>query len=105
MQETIFAELDTLFGSVLDALGVNQDLDLHRFSNLVDMIEAALLENASRPAFTSLGKTITYGELDRLSGDFASYLQNHTDLLPGDRIAVQTPNLIQYPVVVFGALP
>ena len=104
MQETIFAELDTLFGSVLDALGVNQDLDLHRFSNLVDMIEAALLENASRPAFTSLGKTITYGELDRLSGDFASYLQNHTDLLPGDRIAVQTPNLIQYPVVVFGAL-
>ncbi|NJI25326.1 AMP-binding protein, partial [Aeromonas veronii] len=45
-----------------------------------------------------------YGELYELSGAFAAYLQQHTDLKPGDRIAVQLPNVFQYPVVVFGAI-
>ncbi len=53
---------------------------------------------------TALGKTLTYGEVDRLSADFAAYLQNETGLQKGDRIAVQLPNLLQYPVVVFGAM-
>ena len=57
-----------------------------------------------KPAFSNLGKTLTYGELYRLSWAFAAYLQNHTDLKPGDRIAVQLPNILQYPVVVFGAM-
>lgn len=56
------------------------------------------------PAFTCLGKTITFGELDVLSRDFATYLQHHTTLAPGDRLAVQLPNLLQYPVVLYGAL-
>jgi len=56
------------------------------------------------PAFTCMGKTISYRELDQLSARFAAYLQQHTDLRPGDRIAVQLPNILQYPVVVFGAL-
>ncbi|NQD95997.1 long-chain fatty acid--CoA ligase, partial [Pseudomonas sp. CrR25] len=51
-----------------------------------------------------LGKTLSYGELYQLSGAFAAYLQQHTDLQPGDRIAVQLPNLLQYPIVVFGAM-
>ncbi|MCY1410650.1 Long-chain-fatty-acid--CoA ligase [compost metagenome] len=59
---------------------------------------------ANKPAFSSLGKTLTYGELYELSGAFAAYLQQHTDLQPGDRIAVQMPNLLQYPIVVFGAI-
>lgn len=56
------------------------------------------------PAFTCLGKTISFAELDTLSRDFAAYLQHHTTLAPGDRIAVQLPNLLQYPVVLYGAL-
>ncbi|MFT6388622.1 MAG: long-chain acyl-CoA synthetase [Cellvibrionaceae bacterium] len=56
------------------------------------------------PAFTCLGETITFGELDVMTRDFASYLQHHTTLAPGDRLAVQLPNLLQYPVVLYGAL-
>jgi long-chain acyl-CoA synthetase len=51
-----------------------------------------------------MNRTLTYADLDRLSGRFAAYLQQHTGLQPGDRIAVQLPNILQYPVVVFGAL-
>ncbi|TNC84674.1 MAG: long-chain fatty acid--CoA ligase [Thalassolituus sp.] len=47
---------------------------------------------------------MTYAELDAKSGAFAAYLQNETDLQAGDRIAVQLPNILQYPVVVFGAM-
>ena len=50
-----------------------------------------------------MDRTLTYAELDRLSGRFAAYLQQHTTLKPGDRIAVQLPNILQYPVVIFGA--
>ncbi|MBA4502318.1 AMP-binding protein [Marinobacterium marinum] len=57
-----------------------------------------------RPAFTSFGRSLSYTELDRLSAAFAVYLQQETGLQPGDRIAIQLPNLIQYPVVLFGAL-
>ncbi len=48
--------------------------------------------------------TLTYAELERYSAAFAGYLQAHTDLAPGDRIAVQMPNILQYPIAVFGAL-
>lgn len=77
-------------------------------ADLYPSIQAVLHEScerfASLPAFTNLGHTLTYGELYRLSGDFAAWLQNHTDLQPGDRIAIQLPNVLQYPVVVFGAI-
>ncbi|MBT4521594.1 MAG: AMP-binding protein, partial [Halieaceae bacterium] len=67
-------------------------------------VEHTFSEFPQRPAFTSLGQTLTYADLDKLSGHFASWLQRHTQLQPGDRIAVQMPNLIQYPVVVLGAM-
>jgi len=59
---------------------------------------------ADKNAFTCMDRTLTYTDLDRLSGRFAAYLQQHTELKPGDRIAVQLPNILQYPVVIFGAL-
>ncbi|RDE19752.1 long-chain fatty acid--CoA ligase [Motiliproteus coralliicola] len=59
---------------------------------------------SDQPAYTSLGRTLTYTEVDRLSADFAAFLQHVLGLKAGDRIAVQLPNLIQYPVVVFGAI-
>ncbi|MCG8531373.1 MAG: AMP-binding protein, partial [Desulfovibrionales bacterium] len=57
-----------------------------------------------RPAFTGIGYTLTYKDIDELSTNFAVYLQNYTDLKPGDRIAIQMPNLLQFPIAVFGAL-
>src|SRR5690606_16540154 len=59
---------------------------------------------ANCPAFSNLGVTLSYADLERYSAAFAAWLQNHTDLKPGDRIAVQMPNLLQYPIAVFGAL-
>ena len=84
--------------------GVPQDIDLTAFASVVDVFERSCKQFADRPAFSNLGVTLTYGELERHSAAFAGYLQNHTDLKPGDRIAVQMPNVLQYPIAVFGAL-
>jgi long-chain acyl-CoA synthetase len=104
MTEVLESEQAALFSRVYSELGIPQEIDVQRFNHVVELIEHSFQVFADRPAFSSLGKTLSYGELDRLSGHFASWLQHHTDLEPGDRIAVQMPNLIQYPVVVFGAL-
>ncbi|WP_078084848.1 AMP-binding protein [Microbulbifer mangrovi] len=77
-------------------------MDIER--SIIDVFSSATAKYADRPAFTCLGHTLTVGDIDRLSANFASYLQNKTSLKPGDRIAVQLPNVLQYPVVVFGAL-
>ncbi len=74
------------------------------YGSLLDLFDASVARYAERPAFTSFGRTLSYAELDRLAAAFAVYLQRHTDLQPGDRIAIQLPNLIQYPVVLYGAL-
>ncbi|WP_369602343.1 AMP-binding protein [Hahella sp. SMD15-11] len=84
--------------------GIPAEVDIHQYSDMVDLFEKSCRKFADKPAFTAVGVTLTYGQLDRLSRDFAAYLQNHTNLKPGDRIAVQMPNLTQYPVVVFGAM-
>ncbi|SHG04294.1 long-chain acyl-CoA synthetase [Microbulbifer donghaiensis] len=77
-------------------------MDIDR--SILDVFTNACAKFGDRPAFTCLGQTLSIADIDRLSARFASYLQNHTDLEPGDRIAVQLPNVLQYPVVVFGAL-
>ncbi|GAB2503789.1 AMP-binding protein [Microbulbifer agarilyticus] len=77
-------------------------MDIER--SILEVFTDATAKFADRPAFTCLGQTLTIGDIDRLSAQFTSYLQNHTNLKPGDRIAVQLPNVLQYPVVVFGAM-
>ena len=84
--------------------GVPLDIDMTAFTSVVDVFERSCKKFADRPAFSNLGVTLTYAELDRLSAAFAGYLQQHTNLVPGDRIAVQMPNILQYPIAVFGAL-
>ncbi|WP_280540043.1 AMP-binding protein [Chromohalobacter sp. 11-W] len=59
---------------------------------------------ADKPAFTCMGQTLSYSELERLSRDFAAWLSEETDLVPGDRIAIQLPNVLQFPVAIFGAM-
>ena len=84
--------------------GVAAEIDPDQYPNVQAVLKQSCQRFADKPAFTNLGKTITYGQLYELSGHFAAYLQQHTDLKPGDRIAVQLPNVLQYPVVVFGAM-
>jgi len=84
--------------------GVPNEIDLSQYSSIVDVFERSCKKYADRPAFTNMGTTMTYGELERHAAAFAAYLQNHTDLQPGDRIAIQMPNVLQFPVAVFGAI-
>lgn len=84
--------------------GVPLDIDMTAFKSVVDVFERSCKKFADRPAFSNLGVTITYAELERHSAAFAGYLQEYTDLKPGDRIAVQMPNTLQYPIAVFGAM-
>ncbi|OHY82678.1 AMP-binding protein [Marinobacter sp. AC-23] len=83
---------------------VPREVDLNKYSSMVDVFEQAVKKYPDRPAFSAVGATLTYRELDTQTRNFAAWLQNKTDLKPGDRIAVQMPNLTQYPVVVFGAM-
>ncbi|WP_079201218.1 long-chain-fatty-acid--CoA ligase FadD2 [Pseudomonas sp. CC6-YY-74] len=84
--------------------GVPNDIDLGAYKSVIEVFERSCKKFADRPAFSNMGVTLTYAELDRLSGAFAGYLQKHTDLQPGERIAVQMPNVLQYPIAVFGAM-
>ncbi|MBJ6137732.1 AMP-binding protein [Marinobacter litoralis] len=84
--------------------GIPREVDLSKYKNMVDVFEQAVKKYADKPAFSAVGVTLTYKDLDTQSRNFAAWLQNKTDLKPGDRIAVQMPNVTQYPVVVFGAM-
>ncbi|MGP4958292.1 long-chain-fatty-acid--CoA ligase FadD1 [Pseudomonas helleri] len=84
--------------------GIAAEINPDEYPNIQTVLRQSCQRFADKPAFTNLGKTITYGELYELSGAFAAWLQQHTDLQPGDRIAVQLPNLLQYPIAVFGAI-
>ncbi|WP_371233917.1 long-chain-fatty-acid--CoA ligase FadD1 [Pseudomonas sp. QE6] len=85
-------------------VGIAAEINADQYPNILAVLKESCQRFANKPAFSNLGKTLTYGEMYKLSGDFAAYLQQHTDLKPGDRIAVQLPNVLQYPVVVFGAM-
>ncbi len=86
-------------------LGIPQQLDrLGEYHSVLDLFERAVQNYPQQPAFTSLGHTLTFAELDRLVDRFAAYLQQCPELEPGDRIAIQLPNLTQYPVALFGAM-
>ena len=84
--------------------GIPTEINPDQYPNIQAVLKESCQRFADKAAFTNMGKTLTYGDLYRMSGDFAAWLQNYTDLKPGDRIAVQLPNLLQYPVVVFGAI-
>ncbi len=79
-------------------------INVEAYDSVLDVFHESCQRFGDKPAFSNMGRTITYRELDQYSAAFAAYLQSHTDLKPGDRIAVQMPNLLQYPVAVFGAM-
>ncbi|GLK89529.1 long-chain-fatty-acid--CoA ligase FadD1 [Pseudomonas turukhanskensis] len=85
-------------------VGVAAEINPDQYPNIQTVLKQSCERFANKLAFSNMGTSLTYGEMYALSGAFAAYLQQHTDLQPGDRIAVQLPNVLQYPVVVFGAI-
>src|SRR5262245_4072722 len=83
--------------------GVPADIDPKRYSSLVAMFEESLAKHRDAHAYISMDKTLTYGQLDDMSKAFAAWLQGR-GLVRGDRVAIMMPNVLQYPVAVFGIL-
>ena len=83
--------------------GIPAKIDADAFPTLIAMVEELMRRFADRKAFTLMGKSLTYREVDEMSTHFGAYLQNR-GLEAGDRVAIMSPNLLQYPVAVFGAL-
>ena len=73
-------------------------------SSLADVLEQSMQQHAAKPAFSCAGKTLTFAEVDALSRNLAAWLQAQPELQAGDRIAIQLPNLLQYPVAAYAAL-
>ena len=84
--------------------GVPAEIDLEQYRNIVSVLEDSCDRYRSKPAFENMGKTISYDELDRLSYQFACHLLLDLKLKKGDRVALMMPNLLQYPVAIFGVL-
>ncbi len=82
---------------------VPAEIDPDRYSSIVDIFEQSIEKYAANVSYINMGKSITFAELDTLSRDFAAYLQN-SGLKKGDAVAIMMPNLIQYPVALFGIL-
>ncbi len=84
--------------------GVPAEINPDHYSSLIDMFEESCRKYRDSPAFYSLGVTLTYQEIDFYSRAFAAYLQTHFKLKKGDRVALMMPNVLQYPIALFGAL-
>ncbi|WP_119718188.1 long-chain fatty acid--CoA ligase [Cognatilysobacter tabacisoli] len=83
---------------------VSPTIDVEEFPSIVSVLENAIEKYRDRPAFANLGKVLTYGEVDRLSRQFAAYLLGELKLKKGDRVAIMMPNCLQYPIATFGVL-
>ncbi len=84
--------------------GVPKEIDPNTYNSIPELLEESFKKFADKPAFHCMGKTLNYSDMDLLSKKFASYLQNNLGLKKGDRVAIMSPNILQYPVALFGIL-
>jgi long-chain acyl-CoA synthetase len=84
--------------------GVPAQIDLDAYTSVAAVLEEAFARFHNRPAFANFGKRLSYGDIDTMSRDFAAYLTGVLQLAKGDRIALMMPNVLQYPIALFGAL-
>jgi len=84
--------------------GVPAEIDVTEFQSIVSVLDSAIERYRDRPAFSHMGKMLSYGDIDHLSRQFASYLLHDRKLKKGDRVALMMPNVLQYPIAIFGAL-
>src|SRR4051812_21821397 len=81
--------------------GVPTLVDVNLYSSVNDLMEQTFHKYATKPALTNMGKTLSYADLDRMSYQFACFLQNDLKLARGDRVAIMMPNLMQYPIALY----
>ena len=79
-------------------------IDVDEFASIVAVLKNACDKYSDNPAFANFGKTISYADVDRLSTQFANYLVHDLKLKKGDRVALMMPNILQYPIAIFGVL-
>lgn len=96
-------DVKTLIEQTRDNYDIKQEIDTNEYPNLLDFYDDAINRYLHRPAYSCLGRTISYDELDKYANAFAAYIQHQTALKPGDKIAIQLPNILQQPVAVLGA--
>ncbi|WII92764.1 AMP-binding protein [Kingella negevensis] len=84
--------------------GVEAEIDITRYSSVIDVMQQSVDKFGEQTAFHNMGKDVSYREVGKLATDFASYLQNVLKLPRGERVAVMMPNVLQYPIAVFGIL-
>jgi len=82
---------------------VPHEINVDEYQSVLEVFEKSVAKYADKPAFHNMGTTLTYAELDAKARDFAAYLQNKLGLQHGDRLAIMMPNLLQYPIAIFGA--
>ena len=82
---------------------VPHSINPNEYQNILEISDEAIRKYRNKPAFTSFDVDLTFHELDIYSGRMASYFQNTLGLKKGDRIAIQLPNVLQYPIVLFAA--
>lgn len=83
---------------------VDKEVNYEAYSSIVDLFDESVKKFGSAVAFECMGKTMSFSELDKLSEQFANYLTYVLKLEKGSRVAIQMPNILQYPVAMFGAL-
>ena len=84
--------------------GVPYEINPDEYSSINDMLEIAFKKFGENPSFHNMGTTLTYNDIELQGRKFASYLQNNLGLKKGDRVAIMLPNILQYPVALFGLL-
>ena len=84
--------------------GIAAEVELNAFASLKDVLRGSCQRFGDLPAYSNMGASLSYADLDRLSRDFAAYLQQSLGLRKGERVAILMPNLLQYPVALFGIL-
>ena len=84
--------------------GVPTDIDPGEYASLRDLFEEAVRTHGHKPAYSNMGVTLSFAQLDELSRSFASWLQKKSGLVQGDRVALMMPNVLQYPIALFGVL-
>lgn len=84
--------------------GVTHEIDPDAYTSIPDVLEQSFAKFKDKPSFHNMGKTLSFGEIDLLSKKFASYLQNQLGLAQGSRVALMMPNILQYPIALFGTL-
>ena len=83
---------------------VPHDIDPNTYSSIIDILDHSRQRFSEHIAFSNFGTRVTFAELDQLTKVFGAYLQSLPELNPGDRVAIMLPNILQYPIALFGAL-